>query len=254
MNFDPFSLSGKTVVVSGASSGIGKQCAIDCSKMGAKVVLLARNEKRLKETQEQMTGDGHLSFCLDLTDFSLVEKTVGQIVVEVGPIDGIINCAGISTTRSLKLTDAQMMDDFFHTNVYSAIALSKFFCKRGNINKTGASIVFLSSVMGVVGEKGKSLYSMTKGALLSTARSLACEYAERKIRFNCISPGVVITPINQNLPHISNPTQRNELESKHLLGFGETTDVSNACIFLLSDASRWITGQNLIVDGGYTVR
>jgi len=215
---------------------------------------LARNEKRLKETQEQMTGDGHLSFCLDLTDFSLVEKTVGQIVVEVGPIDGIINCAGISTTRSLKLTDAQMMDDFFHTNVYSAIALSKFFCKRGNINKTGASIVFLSSVMGVVGEKGKSLYSMTKGALLSTARSLACEYAERKIRFNCISPGVVITPINQNLPHISNPTQRNELESKHLLGFGETTDVSNACIFLLSDASRWITGQNLIVDGGYTVR
>lgn len=254
MNFNPFSLSGKTVVVSGASSGIGKQCAIDCSKMGAKVVLLARNEKRLKETQEQMTGDGHLSFCLDLTDFSLVEKTVGQIVVEVGPIDGIINCAGISTTRSLKLTDAQMMDDFFHTNVYSAIALSKFFCKRGNINKTGASIVFLSSVMGVVGEKGKSLYSMTKGALLSTARSLACEYAERKIRFNCISPGVVITPINQNLPHISSPTQRNELESKHLLGFGETTDVSNACIFLLSDASRWITGQNLIVDGGYTVR
>lgn len=254
MNFNPFSLSGKTIVVSGASSGIGKQCAIDCSRMGAKVVLLARDEKRLKETQKQMAGDGHLSFCLDLTDFSLVEKTVGQIVVEVGPIDGIINCAGISTTRSLKLTDAQMMDDFFHTNVYSAIALSKFFCKRGNINKTGASIVFLSSVMGVVGEKGKSLYSMTKGALLSTARSLACEYAERKIRFNCISPGVVITPINQNLPHISNPTQRNELESKHLLGFGETTDVSNACIFLLSDASRWITGQNLIVDGGYTVR
>ena len=147
-----------------------------------------------------------------------------------------------------------MMENYFHTNVYSAIVLSKYFCKRGNINKTGASIVFLSSVMGVVGEKGKSLYSMTKGALLSAARSLACEYAERNIRFNCISPGVVITPINQNLPHISNQTQRNELEAKHLLGFGEATDVSNACIFLMSDASRWITGQNLIVDGGFTAR
>ena len=254
MNFNPFSLSGKTIVVSGASSGIGKQCAIDCSKMGAKVVLLARNEQRLKETQGQMVGDGHLVFCLDLTDFSLVEKTVKTIVAEVGPVDGVINCAGISTTISLKLTKTETMENFFHTNVYSAIALSKFFCKRGNINKTGASIVFLSSIMGLVGEKGKSLYSMTKGALLSAARSLACEYAERNIRFNCISPGVVITPINQNLPHISNPTQRNELEAKHLLGFGEATDVSNACIFLMSDASRWITGQNLIVDGGYTVR
>lgn len=254
MSFNPFSLSGKTIVVSGASSGIGKQCAIDCSRMGAKVVLLARNEQRLKETQEQMAGDGHLSFCIDLTDFSLVEKAVKSIVAEVGPVDGVINCAGISTTIPLKLTSVKTMDDFFHTNVYSAIVLSKFFCKRGYVNKNGASIVFLSSIMGIVGEKAKSLYSMTKGALLSAARSLACEYAGRNIRFNCISPGVVITPINQNLPHISNPEQRNELEAKHLLGFGEATDVSNACIFLMSDASRWITGQNLIVDGGFTVR
>lgn len=254
MSFNPFSLSGKTIVVSGASSGIGKQCAVDCSRMGARVVLLARNEQRLKETCGQMVGDGHLSFCLDLTDFSLVEKTVKIIVDEVGPVDGLINCAGISTTISLKLTRVHTMDDFFRTNVYSAIVLSKFFCKKGNVNKTGASIIFLSSIMGVVGEKAKSLYSMTKGALLSAARSLACEYADRNIRFNCISPGVVLTPINQNLPHITNPTLRNELEAKHLLGLGEASDVSNACLFLISDASRWITGQNLIVDGGYTVR
>ena len=106
----------------------------------------------------------------------------------------------------------------------------------------------------MVGENGKSLYSMTKGALLSAVRSLACEYARRKIRFNAISPGAILTSINQDLPHIKNPEARAALEDKHLLGLGKTTDIANACVYLLSDASRWVTGQNLVVDGGYTAR
>jgi NAD(P)-dependent dehydrogenase (short-subunit alcohol dehydrogenase family) len=113
-------------------------------------------------------------------------------------------------------------------------------------------VVFFSSVMGLVGESCKSTYSITKSALLGAARSLAAEYAPKKVRFNCISPGVVETPINRNQPYMSDPEIRKVYESKHLLGFGRTTDISNACIYLLSDASRWVTGQNLVVDGGFT--
>ena len=254
MSFNPFTLEGKTIVVTGASSGIGRQCAIDCSRMGAKVVLIARNEQRLAETISQMEGDGHLSIVLDLTDFFQLKDYVKDIVGKVGPIDGLINCAGISTTLPLKLMDAQKMDEYFHSNVFSAIELTRHFCQMGNVSKSGASIVFLSSIMALAGENGKSIYSMTKGALLSAARSLACEYARRNIRFNAVSPGAILTPINQDLPHMKNLEARAALESKHLLGLGKTTDISNACIYLLSDASRWVTGQNLVVDGGYTAR
>ena len=254
MNFNPFTLEGKTIVVTGASSGIGQQCAIDCSKMGARVVLIGRNIKRLNNTLELLDGEGHFLISIDLTDFNKLNEEVKGIVREAGPIDGLVNCAGISTTLPFKLVNAEIMDEFFHTNVFSAIEFSRHFCHIGNVNKSGASIVFLSSIMALVGENGKSLYSMTKGALLSAVRSLACEYARKNIRFNCISPGAILTPINQNLPHMKNPEARAALEAKHLLGLGKTSDISNACIYLLSDASRWVTGQNLIVDGGYLAR
>ena len=108
--------------------------------------------------------------------------------------------------------------------------------------------------MGVVGESCKSTYSLTKGSLISGMRSLAVEYAKKKIRFNCVSPGVIETPINANQAYMKDPELRAQFEAKHLLGIGQCTDISNACIYLLSDASRWVTGQNLIVDGGYSVR
>jgi NAD(P)-dependent dehydrogenase (short-subunit alcohol dehydrogenase family) len=142
----------------------------------------------------------------------------------------------------------------FRTNVFGAYNLTKEVCKPGCFSKNGGSIVFISSIMGHVGEVGKSLYSMTKGALISGVRSLACELAGKNIRVNSVSPGVVITPINQNLPHIANPEKRAALEQAHLLGLGRTEDIANACVFLLSDASRWITGTDLRVDGGFTAR
>lgn len=250
---NPFSLNGKKILVTGASSGIGQQCAISCSHMGAIVVLVARNEERLRNTILQMHGNNHYYFVCDLTIQSEVDKLVQNVKNNLGPIDGIINCAGISTTIPLKLMDANKVYEFFKTNVFSGIELTRQFCKIGYLNKEGASIIFLSSVMGCVGENGKSLYSMTKGALISAVRSLACEYAKRNIRFNAISPGAIITPINKDLPHIKNEELRKKLEEKHLLGLGKTSDVANAAIYLLSDASRWVTGQNFIIDGGYTI-
>lgn len=251
--FNPFSLAGKKVIVTGASSGIGRQCAIDISRIGGTVALIGRNEERLQETLEMLAGDGHLSYPVDLTDFDRIQDCVRAIVGKMGKIDGMVHCAGISTTLPFKYMSIDKMAHFFETNVYSALALSREAVGKKYMND-GGSVIFLSSVMGEVGEVGKSLYGMTKGALVSAVRSLACEYAKRRIRFNCISPGAILTPINENLPHMKDPDKRELLEEKHLLGLGAVTDVSNSCIFLLSDASRWITGSNLVVDGGYTVR
>lgn len=252
--YNPFSLEGKLIVVTGASSGIGRQCAIECSRVGAKVVLIGRNELRLQETFSALQGEGHLVKACDLTNFELLPQLVSDIVSECGVIDGVLNCAGVSTTLPLKLMTTEKLDEFFKSNVYSAVLLSREVCKLKSVSKEGASIVFFSSIMGCVGESGKSLYSMTKGALVSAVRSLAVEFAKRNIRFNAISPGAILTPINENLPHMADPELRKQLEDKHLLGLGETADIAYASIYLLSDAARWVTGTNMVVDGGYTAR
>ena len=179
---------------------------------------------------------------------------VANIVAKMGPIDGLVNCAGISTVMPLKLMTPDKVDHFFKTNVYATIELTRQVLGIRNVNKSGASVIFFASVMGVVGENAKSIYSFTKGALISGVRSLAVEFAKKKVRVNVVSPGVVVTPINVNQPYIAEPDKRAVLENQHPLGLGTTTDVANACIYLLSDASRWVTGQNIIIDGGYTVK
>lgn len=251
---NPFSLSGKHIVISGASSGIGRQCAINCAEMGARISLLGRNIERLEQTLFLMKGGGHNLYSIDLISEEDIKSVVSQIVISSGRIDGLLNVAGISTTLLMKSVNCNKLDEFFRNNVYSAYILTREVCKTGNFSTDGGSIVFFSSVMGSYGETGKSLYAMTKGALQSASRSLSCELASKKIRVNTISPGVVITPINEYLPHIADPVKREALEKSHLLGLGNVDDIANACIYLLSDASRWITGINLYVDGGYSVR
>lgn len=250
----PFSLADKHIVVSGASSGIGQQCAISCAAMGAKVSLLGRNIERLKETLSAMKGDGHNIFAVDLTIEEDVKTIVEKIVTTSGSIDGLLNIAGISSTLLLRSVSEKKMDEFFKSNVYSAYTLTREVCKKRNFSPEGGSIVFFSSIMGSYGDVGKSLYAMTKGALQAASKSLACELASKKIRVNTVSPGLIVTPINENLPHIADPEKREKLEELHLLGLGKTEDVANACIYLLSDASRWVTGINLFVDGGYTAK
>ena len=252
--YNPFSLEGKNIIVTGASSGIGQQVAITCSKMGAKVVLIGRNEERLEETHRQLEGEDHIAVSYDLTNLDGIKDVVAGIVSKIGVIDGLVNCAGISTVLPFKLMTSEKVDDFFKTNVYASIELTRQVLNIKNVNKQGASVIFFASVMGVVGENAKSLYSMTKGALISGARSLAIEYAPKKVRVNVVSPGVVETAINRNQPYLADPERRKITESFHPLGIGSREDIAIACVYLLSDASRWITGQNLIIDGGYTVR
>lgn len=254
--YNPFSLENKVIIVTGASSGIGAQCAIDCSKMGARVVLVARNEERLKQTLEQCEEPSrHMILPFDLSSSDGLKETIKDVVAKVGKINGVVNCAGMSSVTPLKLVTDELLDQFFRTNVYSAINLSKEVTRVGNYDKEhGCSIIFFASIMGLCGEKCKTMYSATKGALIAAARSMACELAKNKVRVNVVSPGAIETPINAKLPHMADPELRKELEEKHLLGLGECSDIANACIYLLSDAAKWVTGQNFIVDGGYTCK
>lgn len=253
--FNPFTLKGKTIVISGAASGIARQCAINCSKMGAKLILLDLNEEGLKETITMVErSEEHYLACINLLDYERISKVVKEGVEKVGRIHGVLNCAGISTTNLFKLTKPEELDKFFHVNVYTGYFLTQECIKMGNFAKEGGSIVFFSSITGNYGEVGKATYGMTKAALLNLAKHLACELAWKHIRVNSISPGAIETPINRNLPHMKDFEKRAALESQHLLGLGKTDDIANACIFLLSDASRWVTGINLFVDGGFTTK
>ncbi len=252
---NPFSLEGRTILVTGASSGIGRACAVACARGGARVVLTGRDRGRLDETLALMPAAAqgeHLPIAVDLTDFEGLRSLVSQAVAATGPLAGLLNAAGVSTTLPLHAATPQRLDSLFRTNVYTAYLLTREFCRKGNYAATGAGIVFFSSIMATTGESGKSLYAMTKGALLAGMRSLAVEYAPRGIRLNAVSPGAVLTPMNASLPHMADPEARERLAERHPLGLGAPEDVAHACVYLLSDAARWVTGTNLIVDGGYT--
>lgn len=255
IDMNPFTLENKVIVISGAGSGIGRQCAISCARMGARLILLDINGDGLSETAGMIErSSDHYCATVDLLDYPNVSSIIEDAVMKVGRINGILNCAGISTTNLFKLTKEKELDKFFKTNVYSGFFLSQECTKFRRFSKDGGSIVFFSSIAGNLGTVGKSTYGMTKAALLSLSRNLACELAPKKIRVNSITPGVICTPINMNLPHMKDPEQRDAIETQHLLGLGEPSDVANACIFLLSDASRWVTGTNLVVDGGFSAK
>lgn len=250
---NPFSLEGKTILVTGASSGIGRQCAIDCSKMGAKVVLIARNEERLAETLSKMEGDGHKSYSYDLSELGGIKSLVATIVLDNGKLDGFIHAAGIEMTKPVKLLTPEDFEQVYKVNTLSGFEFIRHISSVKSINK-GGSIVLMASITAVIGRGNVAAYAASKGAMVSATRTFALEFANRQIRVNCVSPGTVLTPLMQNYFDTLDEEAYKKRIDGFPLGLGETTDISNACIYLLSDASRWVTGQNLIVDGGYTMR
>lgn len=250
--YNPFSLEGKTILVTGASSGIGRKSAIDCSKMGAKVVAIGRNTQRLNEVVSEMEGMG-TGYSFDLEKIEDIHGLITDIVNQYGKLDGFIHAAGVEVTNPIKLSKPNEFEDIFRVNCLSAFEIVKNLCGIKTFNK-GGSIVLISSISGVIARKGLSAYAASKGALISAARVMALEMAPREIRVNTISPGTVLTPMMQKALDAMNEEDKKKRVDGFPLGIGETTDISNACIFLLSNASRWITGQNIIVDGGFTIQ
>lgn len=255
MKTNPFDLDGKNIVITGASSGIGRECAINCSMSGANVLIIGRNQEKLQETETKLRSDrNNIHLYLDITDFSKVQQSIKDISGNFGKIHGLINAAGISPTIPFRMLSVDKMEETFKVNVIASMQIAKEICKPIYANETGMSIIFISSVMSEAGEAGKSLYGMSKAALIAGAKSLSVEYAAKKIRFNCISPGVVLTPMSEKSVYSKDKIALEKVVSQHPLGLGKPEDVANAAVFLLSDASRWITGTNMIVDGGYLAR
>jgi NAD(P)-dependent dehydrogenase (short-subunit alcohol dehydrogenase family) len=248
---NPFSLEGKSILVTGASSGIGRGIAVACAKMGAKVVLSGRNETRLKETLDLLEGEGHVVLGGDLKS----EDTRKELVEKMPALDGIAYCAGISQIQMAKFMDQSSLEDIFQTNVFSPLMLNTLLLKKKKIKKN-SSIIFISSISGVYRSQiGEGSYGATKAALAGFVKSLALELSAQGIRVNTIHPGVVETPLLE----VSNGTFGEEeleaLRQKYpLKRFGKPEDIAYCAVYLLSDASGWMTGSNILIDGGFTLK
>jgi NAD(P)-dependent dehydrogenase (short-subunit alcohol dehydrogenase family) len=249
------SLQNKNIIITGASSGIGRACAVLCSEMGAKILLIGRKVEELQKTKAVLANpESATILSLDLTHFEEVTEQLQKILPGFGKVDGVVHAAGISTTLPFRNISVEKMNNFCQVNVIASLHLTQLLIKPRNISPEGASIIFITSVMSQVGESAKVLYSMSKGALLAAARSMAIELAPKKIRINCIAPGVVETSMTQNAYYSKNEESRERIKSLHPLGLGEPGDVAKACLFLLSETGKWVTGTQLMIDGGYTAR
>lgn len=246
-----FDLSNKNIFITGASSGIGKECALLASKAGARVVLIGRNVERLIETFNLLEGTNNLYYSIDLTDYSKLESIIDECVSKNGLFSGFIHSAGIEVTKPIQAMSSKVYENLFAINVISAFEISRILSKKKNINPLGASFIYISSIMALFGQKGKVGYCSSKSALIGGTKALALELAPRCIRVNCILPAIVETEMTKKMLAGLPESSVIEIQKKHPLGFGKPENIANASLFLLSDLSKWITGTDLIIDGGY---
>ena len=240
---NPFSLVGKTILVTGASSGIGKGIAIASANMGAKVFITARREDKLKDVVNEMVGDNDY-YVADLT----VSNDIDKLVDFLPELDGVVHCAGIGSRVLCKNITEESIDQLMHVNFYAPVLLQAALLSKKRIKKN-ASIVFVASMSTDSPSMGNAIYSASKGAILSYSRCLSIELAPRKIRVNCISPAMVWTDliIKDGLDEM----MLKENEIKYPLGrFGKPEDIAGLVVYLLSNVSEWMTGSNISITGG----
>lgn len=242
--FNPFTLEGKTILVTGASSGIGRGIAIACSKMGASVIVNGRNEQRLSETMSEMEGDDNLSLAADLSD----NVALAEMVAKLPKLDGIVHCAGIGQRVLCKQLQEADLDTMMDVNFKAPVMLQTEILKQKKINK-GASIVFIASIASDSPSIGNAVYSASKGAIISYANCLALELAPRQIRVNCILPAMIWTDLI--LKGGITEEELKEDEKKYpLKRYGKPEDIANLSIYLLSNAAAWMTGSSIKITGG----
>ena len=247
--YNPYSLEGKTILITGASSGIGKATAIECSKMGANVIITARNEAKLIQVMTELEGEGHQMFLCDLNK----ETDIDKMVSELPDVQGVINNAGYTKILPVQFINTDELNSIFQVNTVAPMLLLQKLLKKKKIKK-GASIVFTSSLAGLgCCTVGNSMYSATKGAISAFIRCVALELAPKKIRVNAVCPAMVDTGILDS-GTITKEQLSTELNNYPLGRFGNPSDIALAMVYLLSDASSWITGDNLVLDGGLTLK
>ena len=248
MRYNPFSLDGKTVLVTGSSSGIGQETAIQCSKLGAKVIITARNEERLKETLSQMDGEGHSMVIAELTR----QEELENLVSTIDTLNGVVLCAGKGMTSPFPFSTRDKYDEIFNVNFFAPVELLRLLVKKKKLEKD-SSVVFVSSIGGNGSYSfGNGVYGASKAAINSTMKFCARELAAKKIRVNTVNPGMVNTKLIQG-GAISEEQHKLDMEKYPLKRYGEPEDIAYGIIYLLSDASSWVTGHSLVIDGGVTI-
>lgn len=254
MPTNPLDLTGRVILVTGASSGIGRETAVLLSELGATLILLARSAENLEITRSQLTGDGHLTVRFDVAEGSGLPALLKDLSAKTGPLHGIVHCAGIYSIRLIRSLDLPQIEQTMRVNLSSAMMLVKSFRQKGVAGK-GGSVVLLASAAAVKGQAGLSLYSASKAALIGFARSAAIELAPEGLRVNCIAPGWVETPMTREAREFMlTDEQASAIEKAHPLGVGHPRDVAHAAAFLLADTGRWVTGTTLVVDGGFSAQ
>jgi NAD(P)-dependent dehydrogenase (short-subunit alcohol dehydrogenase family) len=243
-----FSLENKVILVTGASSGLGRSIAIEASKMGASLILMGRNKERLHETLCLCAEKNHKTVLLDLNNAAQTEEFISK----VDKLDGIVNSAGIANTQLFNFLREESLKEVMDTNFFAPILFIQKLVKKKKINPN-SSILFLASIAGTtITNLGFSSYSASKSAISGIAKTMALELASKKIRVNCLLPGMIRTELLNSID--SSAEDLNKDEKNYPLGYGKPEDVAYAAIYLLSDASKWVTGTNLKLDGGLTLR
>lgn len=248
--FNPFSLEGKTILITGASSGIGRGIAVECSKMGAIVVITGRNLERLNETFLLLSGNDHVKIVADLSN----NDELNQLVEQCPELDGFVSNAGIPKLMTVKFIQKDSLTEIIGINTIAPILLTSALVKKKKLRKFG-SIVFISSISGVnISTLGESSYSASKGAINGFVKGAAIDLASQKIRVNSINPGLIQTNILKLAGEMFSEEQiTDKLKQYPLKRIGQPEDVAYAAIYFLSDASNWVTGASLVVDGGFTL-
>jgi len=244
MSYNPFSLEGKTVLVTGASSGIGQATAIECSKMGAKLVITGRNEERLNETFSQLEGEGHQIIVADLN----TQEEIDALVDACPVLDGLVNNAGRGKSKPVNFLKLEDLQDVYQTNLFGVALLTKGLLKKKKLGK-GTSIVFTSSISSYMTAAGLSIYASSKAAVCGYMRTCAIELGVKGIRSNAVLPGMVETKLINSGTYTDEDKQK-DLNLYPLGRYGRPTDIAHGIIYLLSDASVWVTGLELVIDGG----
>jgi NAD(P)-dependent dehydrogenase (short-subunit alcohol dehydrogenase family) len=244
----PFHLTNKAILITGASSGIGRQVAISCSAMGAKVIITGRDEKRLAETYSLLKGEGHSQYICDLMD----ENHRNEMLDEIPVINGFVHSAGVVLPVPVKFIADKHLRHIMGVNFESAVLSVARLMKSKKFNDK-ASLVFFSSISVSYPYAGGALYTASKGAIEAYSKNLAIEILPKKIRSNVIVPAMVKTPLYEETKNQSMYRSPEEYESKYPLGLGMPEDVANATVYLLSDAARWVTGTTLTLDGGFSI-
>lgn len=245
--YNPYSLEGKTILITGASSGIGRSAAIESSKLGARIVLVGRNSEKLNETLLQMSRDNHVVISADIT----IADDVKRIASECPELNGLVNNAGINLMKPVTFFNEKDLNKIFCTNSFAPMLLTKWLLKKKKI-KNGASIVFTSSIASYLSSFGNGIYGSSKAALSSYMKYCAMELSSKGIRCNSVLPGMVETPLIHN-GAVSEDELYKDLQKYPLGRYGKPEEIAWAMVYLLSDASAWVTGTNMVIDGGISL-